>query len=253
MPRGGIDHSEQVGRGSMRFPRLFLSPGDRARFHFLADGSPGDPYFLSCRIHLVTEQGRQWPRQIACLDSLTEGEETCHLCQEGHSDMTSVFCVWTYVDFILHLGDNPDEEGERWEQVKSRDRIIFKETVDRPMIIWLKFGREAAWFGQFKHAFTKYGTLLDRIYELQRKGLKLDTDYTLRMVKQESLAPKKAKEATKQIVPIEEVFRSTAGISATPPRMAEGLEGEEETEEEQKVLPGAVPEVEEPEEGEEMV
>jgi len=250
MARGGIEQSEQTIRGSARFPRLFLVAGDRARFHFLADGGPGDPYFLSSRFHMVKVQDRQWPRQVVCLDSLTEGEETCSLCQEGHSDMASRFAVWAYVHFIVHLSDNPDEEGDRWKQVKSGDRIVFKETVERPMVIWMGIGREAAWFGQFKGVFNKYGTLLDRLYELKRKGSKLDTDYILTVVKQESLPAKEAKEAKDHIVPIEDVFRSTiGGRSVAPQRMTEEVE---ETVEESSELPE--PEgLETIEEGEELV
>lgn len=245
MARGGFEDSEARIRGAMRFPRLFLSQGDRARFHFLADGGPGDPYLLSARFHSVPVPDRQWGREVICLDSLTDGEEICPLCQAGNTEMVSRFGVWGYVHFILHTGDNPDEESTPWKQVKVDGRIMFKETVDQPLLIRMGIGKEMAWFGQFKAMWTKYGTLLDRLYELKRTGSKLDTEYHLEMSKEISLPAEKAKTAREAIVPVEDVFRATLGGTRQLAAMAEGADELEP--EEGDLEPAPEPEEEEDE------
>lgn len=204
---------ELLATSGARWPRLTLKQGDRARFHILSTG--GDDLLLAGRFHHV-EDGSTWGREILCLRSFTQGEEPCRWCDEGNSDMKSRFAVWVWAHFILHLGDNPDEDGEAWKQVKVGERTMFQEVVDKALVFWRGVGHKHSWYGQFKAAYMKYGSLHDRIYQLTRSGALLDTDYTLSIVKEEPM-PAAAKEALKEGLPtIEEIFRSTLGYATTP-------------------------------------
>lgn len=255
----GIQQAQEAGTFK-RQPRLRLIAMDRARFHFIGDGGEADEFFGGARFHsfkMTSQSGKTYNREILCVRAYTDGEETCSFCEEGHDDMSKRFAVWTYVHHVLHAADNPNqEEGEEpWEQVrmqgegKKPGRIMFKEIVNEPLLIWMPYGRGAAWFHQFHEAWVQYGTLQGRIYQLRRVGKGMDdTDYTLSVLKEEEL-PKEAADRIAEVVqPVEEVFRETisGGSAPRPTRMGEEAvpddqataeEGEEVPEGEAQDLP----------------
>ncbi len=254
---GGIHRARAAGsQAQFRYPKLRIQAGDRARFWFLSDGE--DDYFDGARFHLspkTTRTGKVYNEETMCLRLRTDGEENCALCDDGHEEMALRFSIWIWVDHTLHLGDNPDPEGQAWEQIRiapeggKKGRIMFKEMIEQPMLIWMAYGKEWVWFSQFDAALNKYGTLEDRLYELKRVGSTMsDTDYTLSMTKATKL-PKSTKEKIEAVrVPIDQIFGesvSGAGTARRPTRLSESLpedEGEAESE-------GAV---EEPAEDEEI-
>jgi len=248
-PRGGIDQSEEMIRGVARFPRLFLKAGDRARFHSLANGGPGDPNLLAAIFHSV-DTGGPFPRDMVCLDKLTQGEESCQYCESGHDETRRRFALWVYVHSIFHMGDNPDPEGNAWTQVKVANRVMFKEEVKQSLVLWLGVGRKMAWWGQFKAAYNKYGSLEGRLFDLLRVGGDMDTEYHLSIVKEMPLGDIEVSELT----PIEDVFRSTLGGVSRPPRLSESTtteemaEGEDSTLSEEELPVAAIPTEEEGEE-----
>ena len=169
--------------------------------------------------------------------------------------MGNRFAVWVFAHFVLHLGDNPNQgEGEEpWEQVKMGKRVMFKETIDLPLMIWMPYGRGFIWFGQFREAVVKYGTLLGRLFELKRVGSGMqDTDYTLAVVKEVDLEKKIQKEIDKSdvVVTIEAAMRETVVSGSSSPQPSRLSEEEEEAPEdeaeEEAPAAGDVPEMEEP-------
>ena len=258
MPKGkGIHQAEEAASaGWLRQPKVRLKSGDRVRFHFLSTGE--DDFFGGGRFHLFpqkTQAGKTWTKEILCVRALTDGEDECSHCDEGHDDMANRFAVWVYAHFVLHLGDNPNQgEGEEpWKQVKMGKRVMFMETIDLPLMIWMPYGRGFIWFGQFREAVVKYGTLLGRLFELKRVGSGMqDTDYTLAVIKEEDLGKKIQKEIDKSdvVVTIEAAMRETiaaSGASAPQPsRLSDEEETPEDEAEEEAPAAGDVPEMEEP-------
>ena len=260
----GVQQAQEAGTFK-RQPRLRLIAMDRARFHFIGNGGEEDEFFGGARFHsfkMTSQSGKTYNREILCVRAYTDGEETCSFCEEGHDDMSKRFAVWTYVQHILHAADNPNQdegEGEPWEQVRMQGekdkpgRIMFKEIVNEPLLIWMPYGRGAAWFHQFHEAWVQYGTLQGRVFQLRRVGKGMDdTDYTLSVLKEEKL-PKDAADRIAEVVqPVEEVFRETiTGVSAPrPTRVSEEAEETIPEAEGEEVPEGEAPELpmdEEPE------
>ena len=221
----GIDQAESQFRSYSSTPRLRLQAGDRARLHFLSTGY--DELFAGGRFHeLEPAQGETYGRSVLCVRTFTDGEEVCSFCEEGHDDFSNRFAVWILVHCIYHNGDNPDPEGLPWEQFKLSGRIVFKESIETPILIWLKAGKQKIWFLQFKSFAAKYGTLEGRLFEFRRAGAgRDDTDYTLAAVKEEKLSKKIEAEAKEGLATVEAIFRSTVGGGSwLPPRLVEGEE-----------------------------
>ncbi len=254
----GVHQAEEAASsGFLRQPRVRLKSGDRLRFHFLSTGE--DDFFGGGRFHMIQMQaqsGKVWTKEILCLRLFTDGEETCSLCEEGHDDMGNRFAVWVYAHFVVHLGDNPNqEEGqEPWQQIKVGQRIMFKEEINEPLMIWMAYGKARVWFGPFREAVVKYGTLLGRRFELKRVGSGMsDTNYSLAVVKEEDLEKKIQKDVDKSgvVITIEEAMRetTTAGPTASqPPRLSGDPDAQEAAEGEDVEPPASddVPEMEEP-------
>lgn len=209
----GIERVERVfSSGYFPWPKLALKAGDRARFHFLTSGY--DDNFDGGRFHVV--DAGDYTRELVCLRVLSDGAEVCALCEQGHDDLVNRFACWVFCHHIIHLGDNPDPDGPSWKQAKLGERIVFVEEIERPMLIWLKAGRQHAWYGQFKAMANRYGTLEGRTYELRRVGAgRDDTDYILTVVDDRPFTG-----SVDALPPIEEVFRYTAGGIVRPPSLA---------------------------------
>ena len=267
----GIHRAREAGSQSLfRYPKLRIGAGDRARFWFLSDGE--DEFFDGARFHLFprqTRSGKVYNQEIMCLRLRTDGDDSCTFCEEGHEEMALRFSIWIWVDHVLHLGDNPDPEGQAWEQIRlaaekgKKGRIMFKEAISQPMVIWMAYGKEWVWFSQFDAALNKYGTLEGRLYELKRVGSNMqDTDYTLSMIKVTKLPKTTSEKIEAARVSIDQIFAETvssAGTARRPTRLSaaldeeEGAEGEEGQEEAAEEPPeeDEVPQEEEP--AEEMV
>lgn len=184
---------------------LRINANERARFHCLTSG--GDDRFMGTKFHSIG-QGAQ-TRYYVCLRVMTNGEESCEFCDQGHDEMGNRFALWVYVHNILHATDNPDQEGDRWKQQDVEGRTLFREEVKKPILIWLAAGRYQAWFGQFVAMWTKHQDLQNHIYELLRIGEGLETEYELTELKEEPLAKKILEQEEIQNLPsVPEFFRS---------------------------------------------
>ena len=206
----GMQAAQTVMVSEGRWPRLKLQNGDRVRFHFLTDGN--DPWFHASKFHSVGE-GMQ-TRDVVCLRALTRGVEACQLCGPG-AQLVNRFGCWVWVDYTLHSYDNPDENGEPWEQRKVKtaaggERTVFVEQVGQPKYLTLRGGRNQAWFHQFNNAWMTSGDLRKHLYELLRTGEQLETEYTLSSIKEDPIPPDIfGKEEIKNLPEIEQVFRDT--------------------------------------------
>ncbi len=266
----GIHRAREAGtQSAFRYPKLRIQAGDRARFWFLSNGE--DDHFDGARFHLFprqTKTGKVYNEEVLCVRLRSDGEDSCSFCDEGHDDLALRFSIWIWVEHILHLGDNPDPEGTAWEQMRlapegnKKGRIMFKETVDEPMLIWMAYGKEWVWFSQFDAALNKYGTLEGRLFELKRVGSQMtDTDYTLTMIKKAALPKGHTEKIEAARVPIDQIFAESvtgAGSTRRPTPLGAALpdgEGAEAAAEEEPVEEAATTGEEIPEEApaEEMV
>lgn len=220
----GIERAKRIissgGGSSFQYPQLRLKANERARFHFLSSGQ--DPLLDASKFHNIAEErgGKTWFNAVVCLDSLTQGEDSCALCERGHRDMSNKFAAWIYVHHILHATDNPDADGEPWKPTSVAGRTLFKEDVRKPMLLWMGVGRNQAWWGQVINFYAIHGNLQTHLYELHRVGAdRDDTDYMFSAVK-EMVPTADLLALVEGLTPIEEVFRSThTTVSTAPPRL----------------------------------
>lgn len=210
--RYGIEAGEEALAYGDRWPKLRLQDGDRARFHFLTTGS--DPWLVATKFHKESD-GKRWS-DVLCVQALTHGEEACIRCEMDTQNRRNMFACWVYTDYILHSRDNPDEEGEAWEQKKlslptGREIAVFKEDINKPQLLWLPAGRAKAWWSQFTNAWMTSGNLQKHLYELHRTGSgRDDTNYTLTSNKEDPLDPAILElDEVKNLPDIEAVFRQT--------------------------------------------
>ena len=205
VPNYGIEAGQQEMVSGGRWPYLRPKEGDRARFHFLTTGS--DPWLLATKFHRIGE-GMQ-ARNILCVSAVTRGEEQCGMCEmDGGQNRRNMFGIWVMLEYILHPSDNPDEDGDSWEEKKlkvagadgkSRQRTVFMEKFETDLIdksvvpgrvrlLQLPAGRRQVWWSQFTNAWMQSGDLRKHFYELHRVGSgRDDTNYTLNNIKEDPL------------------------------------------------------------------
>lgn len=210
--RYGIEAGERAMAYGDRWPKLRPKDGDRARFHFLTTGN--DPWLVATKFHKETN-GTRWS-DIVCLQALTHGEEPCIYCEIDTSNRRNMFACWVWTEFMLHPRDNPDEDGDAWEQRKlqlatGREITVFKEDVKKAQLLWLPAGRSKAWWSQFTNAWMVSGNLQKHLYDLHRTGEgRDDTNYILTANKEDPLDPAILElDEVKALPDIEEVFRQT--------------------------------------------
>lgn len=213
--RYGIGAAESAMSTQDRWPRLRPQENDRARFHFLTEGS--DPWFHGTKFHNIGEDKQR--RDVVCLHALTFGEEPCLLCEMDSSNRRNMFGCWVWLEYVLHPQDNPAEDGESWEQKSlampdGKKRTVFMEKVEEDgaaRLLWLPAGRQKAWFGQFTGAWMASGNLRKHLYELHRVGKgRDDTNYTLTTIKEDPLSEEILKrEEVMNLPSIEDIFRDT--------------------------------------------
>jgi hypothetical protein len=215
-----IENADIAGsRYSVPYPRLRLKQGDRAHFVFMTTGN--DDYFDGALFHRYMMPGQRFGNDVVCKISLTKGQESCVLCEEGYTDRSGRFAAWVYVFDIYHrlapVEDDEEAEAPQWEQVEVIGRILYRERVNQPLLIWLPYGRKRVWFNQFRHEYDTRGkNLADKLYELLRKGSgRDDTDYKLTYLK-DMKTPAEVKEAAENIIPIRDIFLQTASLIVGP-------------------------------------
>lgn len=219
-PAVATDAPEGIGAAQRRmqsggfWPTLKTKNGDRVHFWFLTSGN--DRWFNGAEFHLYG----QFPtgKRIICLRALTDGNEECTYCDEGHTVLQNRFACWVWVDYILHLGNNPDEQGDEWTPVQIqvtdasgtlKARTVFQEMVEDVKLLEMPAGRRQVWFAQFTSAWTQAGDLQLSKYELHRVGEgRDDTDYTLSVLVKEAV-PKEIAELAADQPAIADVFRQS--------------------------------------------
>ena len=259
-PTYGIDAGNQEMVSGSRWPYIRPKDGDRVRFHFLTTGS--DPWLVATKFHRIGEG--MAARNILCVGAITRGEEQCSLCDmDSTQGRRGMFGMWLLVDYILHPHDNPDEEGDSWEQKKlkiklddgtEKQRSVFMEQLTTKLgddvvvpgqvkLLQLPAGRQQIWWSQFSNAWVQSQNLRKHLYELHRTGSgRDDTKYTLNTIKEDPLDEDLLeREDIKDLPTIEEVFRGS--LSQMPSGDAvlgkDQLDGE--TQETSSELPKAEP------------
>ena len=232
--RYGVASAEESMSTGDRWPRCRPQNGDRVRFHFLTSGA--DPWLVGTKFHRIAAE--PFGRDIICLAALTQGEEACTYCEIDSTNRRNMFACWIWTTYVLHPHDNPDEEGEAWEQktlqlANDRKMVVFKEEIAKPQLLWLSAGRQKVWWSQFTSAWMAHGDLRKHLYELHRVGSgRDDTNYTLTTSKAEPLPPEiLEKDEVKELPNIEDIFRETLRYAPTTGALlgADSLDGAPET------------------------
>lgn len=216
MVRTGVGAGDRFTTGG-RWPLAKIRSGEHMRFHMLTDGN--DTWFLPSMFHRFGE-GMQ-TREVICVASMSDGEEECRFCNEGHTNRVNRFALWVWVHFYLHTSDNPDladpdkkAKAEPWPMVTVDERRMFKEVVEKPLLLRLSAGRYQNVFKQFSGAFTQYGNLREHMYNLSRLGEGLETQYTLKAGSEKDPLSEEIlnKDEVKELPSIEDVFRDTTNM-----------------------------------------
>jgi len=214
----GVAAAEAAMSSRDRWPRIKPQDGERVRFHFLTDGS--DPWLVGTKFHKIGEFPNS--RDIVCTQALSQGNEACGFCDMDSTNRRNMFACWIWTEFILHPHDNPDEEGEAWEQKQlalpnGRKLAVFKEDIKKPQLLWLPAGKQKAWWSQFTTAWMTSGNLRRHFYELHRiGGGRDDTNYILTTVKEDPLADDILQlDEVKNLPNIEDIFRETLRFTPT--------------------------------------
>lgn len=179
-PRGGLEAAQQqMSAGGSRFPILKLEDGDRARFHFLSSGS--DLNLVGTIFHRFGQDVNT--RFYMCLRVFTGGEEACVYCEAGHDDTSSRFAVWVFVHNMLHAS----QKETKWKATEVDDadgekRTLFREEIKKPFLIRMAAGWKQKWFAMVMNGYTTHGSLQTHIYELERTGKGLETEYVYRTI-----------------------------------------------------------------------
>jgi len=128
--------------------------------------------------------------------------------------------------YMLHMGDNPDAEGEPWPSIKWEDRTLFKQIVEEPQVLQLTAGREQSRYKMFSQRLLEHGTLQTNLYQLKRQGMQLETTYELTVAKSKAIPAKLAKEA-EGLTPIVDLFTGTLNNAPRPDAIDTGTDGED--------------------------
>lgn len=125
--------------------------GDSARIRFLTSADE----IVSGLFHRnKVPQG--YIENVLC----TENEE-CGYCVEGDKPSFK-FIAWVWVHEVLHAKQTNTE----WKTTKRGTRTYFREKVDSPQILRQGFYL----YRDFETWYSRYGSLTDRDYEIERQG-----------------------------------------------------------------------------------
>lgn len=216
----GIEAGEQILTSGQKWPKLILKGNERARFHCLTTGN--DANFCAARFHTWGE----FPNggEAVCTRLLTGGEEECKYCSEGSDPDQNAFGLWAWVYHILRSTDNPEKDGDPWKTTAVEGRTLFVQSLERPLLIWLTAGKEKSRFRQFSAEWAALGSLQMHVYDLQRVGEGLDTEYLLSRLKDTPIPPDMLdKEEVKNLPTVPYVFRNSSAFSS-PKKAALGTD-----------------------------
>lgn len=174
MPRGfsGVRQaSAQIkakrdAAGGFAPPALYfqLGDGDTAVVRFLEQ----DDDIAWCWVHEVPVEGRSWGREVPCLDQDDE-DEACPGCEREMKRKVKGFINLIWFDAPLYKRDNEGKlvkvDGEKIEIGKA-DQVA----------LWTSGVRL---FEDLDELNDTYKGLRSRRFKVKRKGIKLNTKYTI--------------------------------------------------------------------------
>ncbi len=195
----GVDNILKEGekrrqdRERSNIPTLYLRDGDRARIRFITDANSAARAYYH-RVLRTYPSGKSFNEEIYC--SQRDAEGVCDLCERNERAKIKIH-FWLYVYSVLHSQQNKrlqiDETAQVWKKTKGGGYL---EEVNH-VVLWRSgVGKSDYILKSLANYNTKYGTLLDREYEISRLGGGLeDTVYNI-----VSEAPSKYPENLKAIV-----------------------------------------------------
>jgi len=177
MKDGEKPRTDRIQRN--KIPSFKLRDGDKARFRFITDADNIIRAYFH-RIPIVFPSGKMWNEDVFC--KREEGIE-CEFCKrvdEQERKAGLKLCSWVYAYEIQHKFQNPrlqkEEDAEVWKKNKSG---MYVENINKAMF-WLSgVGKDKVLLKMLANLNAKYGTLLDREYEITRSGFDKGTTYTI--------------------------------------------------------------------------
>ncbi len=145
------------------------SDGDSALIRFLIDGDE----LIAGQFHRASKTssrtGTTYWEEILCT-----GENDCPYCNSNDPNEIATsfrFVAWIYVYEKRH-----DEQlDDAWEATEVNGDMKFIEKIDKPMILRHGYNLSIVITG----IYTKYGSLIDRDFEIARIGEGLQTRYSI--------------------------------------------------------------------------
>ena len=153
---------------------IFFKDGDQAFVSPVATGHEDDP--LLHHFYLFTfENGRYFANVL--MDERVDTSNIPDLPDRKKRRPTHKFAFWGYVHYILHI----QKTSEDMELIEGPDgRKLFKEAIEDYRILPFSFGRAHANWNQLSDIYEDWGSLDKGVIKIQRRGVKLNTTYTIR-------------------------------------------------------------------------
>ena len=145
MARVNIKEAQEISkRGDFEFTFLGLKNGQSKRVRFLHNSIDSIPSFTVHSVSITDGQNTSY-KSVDCLRALNEPVQKCPLCAIGNKPKARIF---------LFLVDENNHDLIVWE-------------------------RSAQFLDEMQGYFERYGDLRDYVFDIERRGEKLDTKYTL--------------------------------------------------------------------------
>jgi hypothetical protein len=161
-----VEKRKASGGGSDNFYLKYDK--DSALIRFLNDGNDMVAGQFH-RIKKMSSRGKQYWDSVYCI-----GEDECDYCNGNDPDQMAKsfgFAIWVWVYEKYH----EEQLDEDWEARKMAGELRYVEPINKPMLLRHGYNMSIIVTG----LYTKYGSLVDRDYEITRLGTGLDTKYSI--------------------------------------------------------------------------
>ena len=173
------------------------SDGDSALVRFMIDGDE----LIAGQFHRVvkvSKNGNKYWDEMFCT-----GDDSCPYCDSDDPDEIKTsfrFIAWVWVYEKRH-----DEQlDEEWEAKEIGGELKYIEKINKPMLFRHGYNLSII----ITALYTKYGTLVDRDFEISRSGSGLNTRYSV-LPEEKSKVSAEVKKAIdsigKDLKPLEEI------------------------------------------------
>jgi hypothetical protein len=163
------------------------SDGDSALIRFLTNGDE----LIAGQFHRVSKMsnnGNKYWDEMFC-----SGDDDCPYCNSDEPDEIKTsfrFIAWVWV----HEKRHEEQLDEEWEAKEVDDELKYIEKINKPMLFRHGYNLSII----ITALYTKYGSLIDRDFEIARSGSGLNTRYSV-LPEEKSKMPAEVKTARESI------------------------------------------------------